>query len=379
MPRAEFWQGNKAIAMGGIDAGCSFFGGYPITPSTEIAEVMSEELPRNDGKFIQMEDEIAGIAATIGGSISGRKAMTGTSGPGFSLKQELLGYAYIAEIPMVCVDVQRGGPSTGLPTKVSQGDVMQARWGTHGDHATIAYAPSSVQECYDLTVKAFNMSERFRQPVLIMTDEVVGHMRERIFVPDKGSLTLVDRKKPTCGPAEFIPYLADADDDIPPMAAFGDGYHWHITGLTTNDWGFPTNNAQDIEKKNLRLLRKVDRFRSDVVEYEAESYEDADILVVSYGCVARSALRAVRELRGRGVKVGHFRPITLWPFADVELEKIIVESGIKHVIVPELNMGQMFLEVDRAVHGKAATHSKTLLNGELFKPAQIMSYIEEVA
>jgi len=379
MPKPEFWQGNKAVAMGGIDAGCRFFGGYPITPSTEVAEVMAEELPKLGGKFIQMEDEIAGIAATIGGSIAGMKAMTGTSGPGFSLKQELLGYAYIAEIPMVCVDVQRGGPSTGLPTKVSQGDVMQARWGTHGDHATIAYSPSSVQECYDLTVKAFNVSERFRQPVLMMTDEVIGHMRERILIPDADAIPIVDRKKPTCPADQFVPYMADEADDIPPMAKFGDGYHWHITGLTTNDWGFPTNNAADIEKKNLRLMRKVERFRNDIVEYRAETFEDAEILVVSYGCVARSALRAVRELRSRGVKVGHFRPVTLWPFPDAELEKIVSDAKIKHVIVPELNQGQMVLEIERAIHGKAETHCKPLMNGELFKPAQIISYIEEVA
>ena len=379
MPRAEFWQGNKAIAMGGIDAGCRFFGGYPITPSTEIAEVMAEELPKLGGKFIQMEDEIGGIAATIGASIAGKKAMTGTSGPGFSLKQELLGYGYIAEIPFVCVDVQRGGPSTGLPTKVSQGDIMQARWGTHGDHATIAYAPSSVQECYDLSVKAFNMAERFRQPVLIMADEVVGHMRERIVVPDASSLKVIDRKRPSVSPDKFIPYLADAEDDIPPMAAFGDGYRWHVTGLTSNDWGFPTNNTADIDKKVTRMLRKVDRFRSEVVEYAAESCDDAEVLVVSFGCVSRSALRAVRELRSRGKKVGHFRPITVWPFPDAELENIVKNSPIKHVIVPELNMGQLFLEIDRAVHGRCETHSKTLLNGELFKPAQIISYIEEVA
>jgi 2-oxoglutarate ferredoxin oxidoreductase subunit alpha len=379
MPRAEFWQGNKAVAMGGVDAGCRFFAGYPITPSTEIAEVMAEELPRRNGKFIQMEDEIGGIAATIGGSIAGLKAMTGTSGPGFSLKQELLGYAYMAEIPLVCVDVQRGGPSTGLPTKVSQSDVMQARWGTHGDHATIAYSPSSVQECYDLTVKAFNMAERFRQPILIMTDEVVGHMRERIEVPDESSIEIVDRKRPSCPPEKFVPYCADDEDDIPPMAAFGDGYHWHVTGLTSNDWGFPTNNAPEINKKMSRLLRKVDRFRGDVVEYAAEGFEDAEILVVSYGCVARSALRAVRELRSGGIKVGHFRPVTLWPFADIELEKIVQDYGIKRVIVPELNMGQMFLEIDRAIHGRAKVESRTLLNGELFKPGQIMSYIKEAA
>jgi 2-oxoglutarate ferredoxin oxidoreductase subunit alpha len=340
---------------------------------------MAEELPKHGGKFIQMEDEIGGIAAAIGGSIAGLKSMTGTSGPGFSLKQELLGYAYIAEIPLVCVDVQRGGPSTGLPTKVSQGDVMQARWGTHGDHATIAYSPSSVQECYDLSIRAFNMAERFRQPVLIMTDEVIGHMRERIEIPDASSIESADRKRPKCPPREFVPYLADEEDDIPPMASFGDGYHWHVTGLTTNDWGFPTNNADEIDKKISRLLRKVDRFRYDVVAYSAEDYKDAEILVVSYGCVARSALRAVRELRKRGVRVGHFRPITIWPFAGDELERIVTGHEIKHVIVPELNMGQMFLEIDRVIHGRAKTHLKTLLNGELFKPAQIMSYIEEVA
>ncbi len=377
MPKADFWQGNKAVAMGGIAAGCRFFGGYPITPSTEIAEVMAEELPKVGGKFIQMEDEIAGIAATIGGSIAGLKAMTGTSGPGFSLKQENLGYAYIAEIPIVVVDVMRGGPSTGLPTKVSQADVMQARWGSHGDHGTIAFAPSSVQECYDLTIKAFNLAERFRQPVLIMSDEIIGHMREKIVIPDAGSFPIIDRKKPTVAPDAFVPYLADECDDIPPMAAFGDGYCWHVTGLTSNDFGFPTNNAAEIEKKAVRIIRKVERFRDEIVEYKAEHVDDAEILVVSYGCVARSALRAVRELREQGVKVGHFRPITLWPFPDKEIEALT--KHVKHVIVPELNWGQMGLEVERALHGKAEFHQKCLINGELYKPAQIAEFIKEVA
>ena len=376
MPKVDFWQGNMAVAMGGLAAGCRFFGGYPITPSTEIAEVMAEELPAVGGKFIQMEDEIAGIAATIGGSIAGLKSMTATSGPGFSLKQELIGYGYIAEIPIVIVDVQRGGPSTGLPTKVSQGDVMQARWGTHGDHATIAYSPASVQECYDLTIKAFNMAERFRQPVLMMTDEVVGHMREKIVIPDADSLVLIDRKRPTGSQEDFVPYKAD-EDGVPPRAAFGDGYRWHVTGLTSTDFGFPTNNTEEIDRKATRLLSKVDRFRSDVVEYQVESVEDADVLVVSYGCVSRSALRAVREMRAQGVKVGHFRPVTLWPFPDVELEAIA--SKVKHVIVPELNQGQMVLEIERAIHGKANVISKPLLNGELFKPEHIMSFIKEVA
>lgn len=374
MPRVEFWQGNKAIAMGGIAAGCRFFGGYPITPSTEIAEVMAEELPLRGGKFIQMEDEIAGIAASIGAALTGVKAMTATSGPGFSLKQENLGYAYMAEIPLVVVDVMRGGPSTGLPTKVSQADVMQARWGTHGDHGTIAYAPSSVQESFDVTVTAFNMAERFRQPVLIMTDEVVGHMREKIVVPD--SVKTFERKRPTVSPDQFVPYRPD-EDDVPPMAAFGDGYRWHVTGLTSNEWGFPTNNADEIDKKATRIIRKVDRFRDEIVSYSHEGLEDAEILVLSYGCVSRSALRAVRELRAMGVRVGHFRPITIWPFPDKELKALA--TNVRKVVVPELNAGQMVLEVERVMGGWAEVISKTLINGELFKPSQIIAAVEEVA
>jgi 2-oxoglutarate ferredoxin oxidoreductase subunit alpha len=365
-----------AIAMGAIAAGCRFFGGYPITPSTEIAEAMAEELPRLGGKFIQMEDEIAGIAAAIGASIAGVKSMTATSGPGFSLKQENLGLAYMAEIPLVVVDVMRGGPSTGLPTKISQQDVMQARWGTHGDHGTIAYAPSSVQECYEITVEAFNMAERFRQPVLIMNDEVLGHMREKVIVPEDDSLVLVDRKRPSVSPDEFVPYRADEQDDIPPMAGMGDGYRWHVTGLTHNDWGFPTNNAAEIEKKMLRLMRKIDRFRDDIVKYDMESVKDADVLVLSYGSVARTALSAVRMARKKGIKVGHFRPVTLWPFPDKELEA--VASRVKTILVPELNCGQMVLEVERVV-GKGRVVRQNLVNGELFKPAEILSKIEEVA
>lgn len=376
MAQVQFWQGNKAIAMGGIAAGCEFFGGYPITPSTEIMEVMSEQLPKTGGKFIQMEDEIGGIAATIGASIAGKKAMTGSSGPGISLKQELLGYAYIAEIPMVLADIQRGGPSTGLPTKVSQADVMQARWGTHGDHATIAYAPSSIQECYELTIKAFNMAERFRQPVLVMADEIIGHMREKIVIPEQGSFEIINRKTPSVCPEEFVPYKAD-EDGVPPMAAFGDGYKWHVTGLTTNEWGFPTNNAKEIDLKANRIISKVGRFRDSIVEYNAESVEDAEVVVVSYGCVSRSALRAIRVLREQGVKVGHFRPITLWPFPDKEIHEIA--KNVKHIIVPELNAGQMVLEIERAVKGACEVHGKSLINGELFKPAEIMSFIKEVA
>ncbi|MDI3499179.1 MAG: 2-oxoglutarate/2-oxoacid ferredoxin oxidoreductase subunit alpha [Synergistaceae bacterium] len=377
MAEVAFWQGNKAIAMGAIAGGCTFFSGYPITPSSEIAETLAEELPKIGGRFIQMEDEIGGIAAAIGASIAGRKAMTATSGPGFSLKQENLGLAYMAEIPLVVVDIMRGGPSTGLPTRVSQQDVMQARWGTHGDHATIAYAPSSVQECFELTIAAFNASERFRQPVIILGDEVVGHMREKIVIPDAGSYQVVNRKRPTVNPDDFVPYKPDLSDDIPPMASFGDGYRWHVTGLTHDDWGFPTDEPSEIETKIKRLVRKVNRFRKDIVRYEVFYGEDAKVLIVSYGSVARSSLRAVREARQKGLKVGHFRPITLWPFPDEELQGLA--SQVDVVIVPELNCGQMLLEVERAVNGKAPVVGKSLVNGELFQPSDILSAIEEVA
>ncbi|WP_350449430.1 2-oxoacid:acceptor oxidoreductase subunit alpha [Aminobacterium mobile] len=377
MPEVRFWQGNEALAHGALAAGCRFFAGYPITPSSEIAEIMALELPRLNGRFLQMEDEIAGIAAIIGASIAGMKSLTATSGPGFSLKQENLGLAYMAEIPIVVVDVMRGGPSTGLPTKVSQQDVMQARWGTHGDHATICYSPSSVQECFDIAIRAFNMAECFRQPVLILSDEVLGHMREKIVLPEAGSYPIMNRKRPVDVPEKFVPYRPDPQDDLPCMASFGDGYTWHVTGLTHNDWGFPTNNPEEIEKKMLRLVRKVSRFRDDVVEYAVEDVEDADVIVVSYGSVARSSLRAVREARSRGLKVGYFRPITLWPFPDKEIERLARKA--KAILVPELNCGQMVLEVERAVHGKAKVIPQNLVNGELFQPDDILSAIEEVA
>ena len=374
---AVFWQGNTALAHGALAAGCNFFGGYPITPSTEIAEVMAEELPKTGGKFIQMEDEIGGIASVIGASIAGAKALTATSGPGFSLKQENLGLAYVAEVPMVVVDVMRGGPSTGLPTKTAQQDVMQARWGTHGDHATICYVPSSVQECYDLAIKAFNMAERFRQPVLILSDEIVGHMREKITKADPNKLKLINRARPSCEQDRFTPYDADPLTGVPTMASFGDGYLWHVTGLITNDWGFPTGNPPEIQKKLLRLMNKVDRARNDIVEYEAEFMDGANIIVVSYGSVGRSAMRAVRDARKKGIPAGYFRPITIWPFPGDELVKMSL--GAKTILVPELNCGQMVLEVERVIRGRSEVRGLSLVNGELFKPSEILKVIEEVA
>ena len=351
MAKVEFWQGNEALAMGAIAAGCRFYGGYPITPSTEIMETMAVELPKCGGVFQQMEDELGAMASTIGASIAGAKALTASSGPGFTLKQENLGLAYEAEIPVVVVDVMRGGPSTGLPTQGAQQDVMQARWGSHGDHGTIAYAPASVTECYTLAIEAFNAAERYRQPVLILSDAEIGHMREKFIVPEPDSYEIVNRKRPSVDPEHFVPYKADIEDDVPAMASFGDGYRWHVTGLTHNEWGFPTNDHVEIDKKMRRLMRKIDRFRDDIVKYETVAAEDAEVLVVSYGSVSRSSLRAVKDARAQGIKAGHFRPITLWPFADKELEKLA--RKVKTIIVPELNCGQMVLEVERAVHGKA--------------------------
>ena len=379
MAGVKFWQGNTAMAHGALAAGCNFFGGYPITPSTEIAEVMAEELPKIGGHFMQMEDEIGGIAAAIGASIAGAKALTATSGPGFSFKQENLGLAYIAEIPIVVVDVMRGGPSTGTPTKIAQADVMQARWGTHGDHASICYSPSSVQECYDLAIKAFNMAERFRQPVLILGDEVVGHMREKVLTRDQDEIKIINRARPSCEPDKFTPYKPNDETGVPEMAAFGDGYSWHVTGLTTNEWGFPTNNNNEIEKKITRIVDKVARARDEVVEYEAENLDDADIIVVAYGSVGRSALRAVRDARREGIRAGFFRPITLWPFPDKELLNFAVKAKAKRILVPELNAGQMVLEVERLIKGYCDVEALSLVNGELFKPAEILNKIKECA
>jgi 2-oxoglutarate ferredoxin oxidoreductase subunit alpha len=254
---------------------------------------------------------------------------------------------------------------------------MQARWGTHGDHATICYSPSSVQECYDLAVKAFNMAERFRQPVLILSDEVVGHMREKVTRQDTNKVKIVNRVRPAVSPDQFTPYKADPMTEVPPMASFGDGYSWHVTGLTSNDWGFPTNNPPEIAKKALRLMNKVERARKDIVEYESEYMDGANVVVVAYGSVGRSALRAVRDARAKGITAGFFRPITLWPFPDDELRKLAL--GAKTILVPELNCGQMVLEVERIFRGRSEVRKMNLVNGELFKPSEIRRVIEEVA
>jgi len=369
-------QGNEACAEGAIAAGCRFFAGYPISPSSEIAEAMSVLLPKVGGKFIQMEDEIAAMAAIIGASLAGLKSMTATSGPGYSLKQENIGYAVMVEVPCVIVNVMRGGPSTGLPTSPAQSDVMQARWGTHGDHPAIALAPASVQETFYETVRAFNLSERFRVPVSLLIDEVIGHMRERIEIRDTSELEIWDRVKPTVPPEQYLPY-EDTPSGVPPMANFGEGYRFHVTGLYHDQRGYPKDKPHIVSALMKRLMRKVELGLDQILSFEEVNLEDANIAVLSYGSSARAAKSAVRKARAEGLRVGLFRPITLWPFPDQAVEKLA--ASVKAIVVPEMNMGQMALEVERASHGKCEVHRVNRVDGEPITPYEILEKIKEVA
>lgn len=373
--KVKLMQGNEACIDGALAAGMSFYAGYPITPSTELAELSAEKLPRVGGKFIQMEDEIAGIAAAIGASLTGKKSMTATSGPGFSLKQENIGYAAIAEIPVVIVDVQRGGPSTGLPTSPSQGDMMQAKWGTHGDHPVIALCPSSVRETFDLTVRAFNLAEKYRMPVLLMMDEVIGHMREKIEIPDASEIQIVDRNRPTGSPEEYIPYKAEKNL-VPLMADFGTGYKYHVTGLVHDESGLPSNSTVVADKLIRRLVNKVELNKEDIITWEEENTEDADIIIFAYGCVARAARTAMKTMRQKGIKIGLFRPITIWPFPEERL--IELSKKVKTIIAPEMNLGQMVLEVERLCDKYTEVQRLNKVNGEIIYPEEIIAKIEEV-
>ena len=371
-------QGNTACAMGAVYAGCKFFGGYPITPSTEVAEVMSEELPKVGGHFVQMEDEIGAMASVIGASLTGTKALTATSGPGVSLKQELIGYACIAETPCVIVNVMRGGPSTGMPTGPGQSDVMQARWGTHGDHAAIAVAPASCQEIFTETVRAFNLAEKYRMPVQVLFDEIVGHMRERIEFPEPGELEIIDRAVPTCAPEDYKPYDAKSDTDVPPLAAFGSDYRFHVTGLNKAADGFPTTKADLVDFEERRQINKVEcaEARADIESNEEYLCDDAEVIVLAYGSSSRSARYAVNELRSEGIKAGLFRPITLWPFP----EKRVTELGkqAKAIVVPEMNLGQMIFEVERIVKNDCKLAGVNRVDGDPLTPGQIIDQVKEV-
>ncbi|PAB61175.1 2-oxoacid:acceptor oxidoreductase subunit alpha [Anaeromicrobium sediminis] len=372
----KLMQGNEACVEGAIAAGMTFYGGYPITPSTEVAEGSAEKLPRVGGKFIQMEDEIAGMAATIGAALTGAKAMTATSGPGFSLKQENIGYAAMAEAPCVIVNVQRHGPSTGLPTSPSQGDVMQAKWGTHGDHPVIALSPSSVKETFDLTVRCFNLAEKYRTPVILLLDEIVGHMREKIEIPSADDIEIIDRKKPTCAPEDYLAYGVEGDELVPAMAGFGDGYRYHVTGLVHDETGFPTNSTEVAQTLITRLMDKVEKNVDDIVEYEEFMLEDAELVVLGYGGNARAVKAAVRKAREEGLKVGMFRPITIWPFPEKQV--IELANKVDNIIVSELNYGQIALEVERVVKGATKVSHIGKINGEILTPDEILAKIKEV-
>ncbi len=342
---AHFLNGNVACAEGAIAAGCRFFAGYPITPSTEIGEHLAQRMPEFGGIYIQMEDEIASMAAIIGASYTGLKAMTATSGPGFSLMQENIGLAVMTETPCVVVDIMRGGPSTGQPTLPGQQDVMQAKWGSHGDYGIIALSPCSVQEMFDLTVEAFNLSEIYRVPVLLMGDEIVGHMWEKVIIPSPENIKIVNRKKPNVPREQYQPFMPE-DDLVPPMACFGEGYRFHATGLTHDEHGYPRTSSSEVQARLVkRLCDKINRNANKIIRIDEVMLEDADIVVVAYGIVARAALSAVREARKSGIKAGLLRLITLWPFPEEQVAKVAKHA--KAMVVPEMNCGQMVREVER--------------------------------
>jgi len=372
--RIYMMQGNIAVAEAAIDAGCRFYAGYPITPSSEIAEHLSKRLPEVGGRFMQMEDEIAAMGAIIGASLAGVKSLTATSGPGFSLKQENIGYACITEVPVVVVNVMRGGPSTGLPTLPSQSDVMQARWGTHGDHPIIALTPASVTETYYMTVQAFNMSEKYRVPVILLLDEIIGHVYEKVELPDPANLTIVNRKKPTMPFEEYLPYIND-ESMIPPMANFGEGYRYHVTGLVHDETGFPTNDTKKIEAMLIRLNSKLEKYQDEILQYEETQTEDARIGLVAYGSSARAARHALRAARAEGIPVGMIRIQTLWPFPTKAI--FIFGQKVSHIIVPEMNLGQIAHEVEHAVRGGAEVLRVNRITGDPIDPAEILAKIKE--
>lgn len=346
---ARLMQGNEAVAEGAIAAGVTFFAGYPITPSTEIAEQMAKLLPRIGGTFLQMEDEIGAMGAILGASLAGAKVMDATSGPGFSLKQELIGYAACAEIPCVVVNVQRVGPSTGQPTAPSQGDVMQARWGTHGDHPIIALSPWSVRESFDLAVMSVNYAERFRTPVILLMDEIVGHLRENVTLPSAEELDIYPRRLPKKTRAEGYQPFAVGDDLVPDVARFGDGYRIHVTGLLHDETGFPSGSPAVTESLLHRLHEKINRVGEEIIHTEESFMEDAEYAVVSYGGTARTAYEAVSAARAEGIKVGFLRLKTIWPFADAAIGRLA--DRVRSILVAELNYGQLVGEVTRAAHG----------------------------
>jgi 2-oxoglutarate ferredoxin oxidoreductase subunit alpha len=369
----KFVQGNQACVEGALYAGLDFFAGYPITPSTEIAELLSDRLPRVGGKFIQMEDEIASLCAIIGASLTGRKVMTATSGPGFSLMQEALGYAVMGEIPCVIVDVQRGGPSTGIPTHGSQGDINQARWGTHGDHAIIAMTASNHQDVFEVTVEAFNLAETYRTPVILLFDEVVGHMREPLLIPEPGAIPLVDRLRTSVKKGvDYHPYLPREDGRLP-MSDFGGVHRYNVTGLFHDMWGFPSSEPRVVHGLLRHLVDKLENRANLIARYKEYYMEDAEHVLISYGSAARSARHVVENRRMRGDNLGLIELQTLWPFPDDIIREKCARA--KSVIVVELNMGQILREVKLAVDEPDKVFLANRIDGVFITPPDIMNIL----
>ena len=371
---SHYLDGDHAAAEGGLAAGCRFFAGYPITPSTEVAERIAARFPKVGGIFIQMEDELASMAAILGASWAGTKSMTVTSGPGFSLMMENLGLGLMMEVPTVLVNVQRGGPSTGLPTLPGQADMMQARWGSHGDYELIAVSPSSPQEAFDHTIMAFNFSEKYRVPALVMMDECVGHMTEKVVIPKAQEIELVPRKMYKGPPAEYLPYLHDKDM-IPWMTRAGDGTRFHTTGLTHDEKGYPVMNADCQETLVRRLVEKIRKNADDIVVLEEEEIDGADVILVSYGISSRVAIPAVEKARREGLKVGSLRLVTVWPFAETRIRELA--KRVKAFVVPEMNYGQIYYEVERCAAGNADVILVPHGGGWVHNPEDIYQAIKE--
>jgi 2-oxoglutarate ferredoxin oxidoreductase subunit alpha len=373
-----FMQGDIACAEGAICGGCRFFGGYPITPATEVAQRMSERLPKVGGIYIQMEDELASMNAILGASWAGQKSMTSTSGPGFSLMMENLGLGIMMETPCVLVNVQRGGPSTGLPTLVGQGDMMQARWGTHGDFASIALAPWSPQELFDLTIHAFNIAEIYRTPVLVMTDAEVGHMTEKVVIPPPEEIEITERRKATVPLDEYQPYRVAPGEWVPPMAVAGDGYRFHTTGLTHDERGYPAT-ADDVAQWPLvqRLIDKIEKNKNDIIMLEEDNLDGAEVAVVSYGIAARTAIWPIQMAREEGIKVGMLRLVTVWPFPDEYIRDLA--GRVKGLVVPEINMGQIVREVERCAAGQAEAILVPHPGGGIHDPQMTLNAIRKAA
>ncbi|MGI5860519.1 MAG: 2-oxoacid:acceptor oxidoreductase subunit alpha [Myxococcales bacterium] len=373
---SHYLDGDHACSEGALAAGCRFAAGYPITPSTEVVERIAARFPLVGGTFIQLEDELAASIAVLGAAWGGAKALTVTSGPGFSLMMEHIGFAAMTETPVVYIDVQRGGPSTGLPTLPAQADMMQARWGSHGDYRLIALCPNSPQECFDLTLHAFNLAEQYRVPVVVMLDEVVGHMTEKVVIPPADKVEITPRRWTDKPPGEFLPF-APREDMVPDMCMAGEGYRFHITGLTHDERGYPAMNAATHEKLVGRLVDKIEKNADKILRWEEKDTEGADVVIVSYGITSRVAQRAAEMARKKGVKVGSFRLITAWPFPHKRIAEL--SRSVKSLVVPELNLGQMSLEVERAAAGRCRTIPVLHAGGAVHKPEAILDAIMEVA